>query len=269
MNRIGVLIPSYKATNPLTAFSLLSLVDRSRMKVFLDFGDAFIAHSRNKLACEFLKSKADWAITIDDDMVLPCGNAAWFNSVTGFNLPDKYAGLNTFDRLLSHGKTLVGALYFGRWRHGKGMYAEAGKSDEDRWVRSTAPVDICKPTRWVGTGCMAIHRSVFEDIEKTFPNLARDEKGNNGNWFTSSEHDVTQAVDVALSQMEHGEPDMAAKTLREAQEKSARNSSLGMGEDVTFCVRAAQAGHQPHVDCGLLCGHQGSFIYGHRPPTWA
>lgn len=265
MNKIAVLLPWYKTTNPLTAFSLLSLVDRSRMKVCLDYGDAFIAHSRNKLASEFLRSSADWAITIDDDMVLPCGNASWFNSVTGFNLPDKSAGLNTFDRLLSHGKTLVGALYFGRWRHGKGMYGEAGS--DDRWIRDAAPVNVCKPTRWVGTGCMLIHRSVFEDIEKKFPNLARDEKGTNGNWFTSSEHDLTQAVDVALAQM--GDPSKAAETLREAQAKSAKNASLGMGEDVQFCIRAAQAGHQPHVDCGLLCGHQGSFIFGQRPPSWA
>ena len=35
-----------------------------------------------------------------------------------------------------------------------------------------------------------------------------------------------------------------------------------MGEDVTFCIRAAAAGHQPHVDLGLICGHQGSKIYG-------
>jgi hypothetical protein len=43
--------------------------------------------------------------------------------------------------------------------------------------------------------------------------------------------------------------------------KSTRNSQLGMGEDVQFCIRAAQAGHQPHVDLGVMCGHLGSMSF--------
>jgi hypothetical protein len=37
---------------------------------------------------------------------------------------------------------------------------------------------------------------------------------------------------------------------------------LGSGEDVSFCLRAAAAGHQPHVDMGLVCGHIGYQCFG-------
>jgi hypothetical protein len=36
---------------------------------------------------------------------------------------------------------------------------------------------------------------------------------------------------------------------------------LGSGEDVSFCLRAQAAGHTPHVDLGLRCGHVGNYVY--------
>lgn len=266
--RVAILCPFYKETNPLTMVSLLRLVDKTRMQVLLNYGDAFIAHSRNKLAEQFLRTDAEWAFTVDDDVILPCGNAKWFNEVTGFNLPEELAGRTALDRLLSHGKTLVGGLYFGRWRNGKPMYAE-GQQDSE-WVRKVP--DVCKPTRWVATGAMLIHRSVFEDIERKFPQLARDSEGNHSNFFTSSEHDLTAAVEEVANLLNEeltvgdGTSDAriakARSILARAQAMSNRHSRLGTGEDVIFCTRAAQAGHQPHVDCGLLCGHVGAYVYG-------
>ncbi len=272
--KITLLLPAYKSTNPVSAFSILSLIDKARMAVMLDFGDAFIAHSRNKLACGFLKSKSDWALTLDDDMVLPCGNADWFNSFTDFGLPKEFAGLNTVDRLLSHKKTLVGALYFGRWKHGKPVFAEGSVNAAEEQLARSGPHDMCKPTKWVGTGCMLIHRSVFLDIEKKFPHLARNANGDFGNWFTSSEHDMQQAVKESLDILaDTGSTETARviqvkKLLEESRQRSKVHSSLGMGEDVQFCVRATQAGHQPHVDLGLICGHMGSFVYGPQRAGW-
>lgn len=268
--KLALLLPWYKSTNPLTAFSIFSVLDRTKMSVLLNFGDAFVAHTRNKLACAFLKTGLEWSLSIDDDMIIPCGNSRWFNSHTGFNLPDKFAGLNTVTRLLSHRKTLVGALYFGRWKNGRAIYGEGfSRGKEEAYARG-APYDICKPTRWVGSGCTLIHRSVFLDIEKEFPHLARDSAGEHGHWFTSSEHDLKDSVRAAAELL--ADPNMpqdvrideAKKLLADAENLSARNSSLGMGEDVTFCVRAAQAGHQPHVDMGLICGHIGHHVFGPR-----
>lgn len=267
--KVCIVAPWYKSSEPRTAFSIMALLDRSKTAVMLDFGDAFIAHSRNKLADQFLSSNMEWMLTIDDDMVVPFGNAGIFRSFTGFRSPDKFAGLNTIDRLLSHGKTLVGALYFGRWKHGKPVYAEGAESkNEEAFVRR-GPHDMCKPTRWVGTGCMLIHRTVFTAIEKQFPHLARRADGKGGNWFTSSEHDLNEGVTEALRIIDAGEDidegvtmRRVEEVLRGAQHRSKRFSGLGVGEDVVFCHRAAQSGHQPHVDLGLVCGHTGSFCYG-------
>lgn len=240
------------------AFSVMSLIHPTKTAAMLDFGDAFIVHSRNKLADGFLRTGIEWCLTIDDDMVVPFGNAKLFNSFTGFRMHERFAGLNVVDRLLSHGKTLVGGLYFGRWRHGKGMYGEGGDSNELRYAKS-GPHDVCKPTRWVGTGCMLIHRTVFLDIEKNFPHLARGQDGRGGQWFTSSEHDLRAAFESVREQ-----PDtvQAMKTIAAAADKGKRHSSMGMGEDVQFCIRATQSGHQPHVDLGCMCGHIGSYCYG-------
>src|SRR6187431_72524 len=86
--KVFIALPSYKTMHPKTAFSLLSLMDRRRMAASLDYGDAFIAHSRNKLADAFLRSKLDWMLTVDDDMILPAGNAAMFQSFLGRSVPE-------------------------------------------------------------------------------------------------------------------------------------------------------------------------------------
>ena len=268
--KVCILLPWYKSTSPVTAFSIMSMLDRTKMAVMLNFGDAFIAHTRNTLAENFLRSNMEWSLTVDDDMVLPCGNAAWFNSLTGLNLPEQFAGMHAVNRLLSHGKTLVGALYFGRWKSGKPVYAEGSSSKTEEAYARSGPHNVCKPTKWVGTGCMLIHRSVFLDIEDRFPHLARNQEGKFGHWFTSSEHDLRQASREALEVLndetvsESARLAKVTKFLEEAQNRSRFHSSLGMGEDVAFCVRATQAGHQPHVDMGLVCGHMGNFVFGNR-----
>ena len=270
---VCLMMPSYKTSNPRTTFALMSMLDRQKMAVMLDFGDAFVVHSRNKLADGFLKSSIEWAFTVDDDMIVPFGNAELFNLFTRFTLPANAAGLHTINRLLSHGKTLVGGLYFGRWEHGKAVYHEGSTDKVEEAFARRAPHNICKPTRWVGTGCLLIHRSVFLDIEKKFPALARNAQGNYGHWFTSSEHDLKDATEKALAVLNDATTSEASriaeakKLIQYGQERSLHHSGLGMGEDVTFCVRAEQSGHTPHVDLGLVCGHVGDKCYGPRNQT--
>ena len=172
--KVMVVLPWWKQVSPITAFCVAQLIDRRRTSSMLNFGDAFIAHSRNSCVDIFLQSPCDWYLTIDDDMIVPFGNAKWFQAHTGFDdFPEKFLGLNAIDRLMSHKKSLVGALYFGRHRNGPPVYNEGGASAEEAAYARRAPYDLVKPTRWVGTGCMLVHRSVFEDIEKKFPRLAR------------------------------------------------------------------------------------------------
>lgn len=44
-------------------------------------------------------------------------------------------------------------------------------------------------------------------------------------------------------------------------------TSNHIGEDVWFCMRAAEVGHSIYVDCDLSrrCGHVGTFLYGESP----
>lgn len=255
--QVMLCLPWYKTTNPRTAFSLMSMVDRRRMAVSLDFGDAFVAHSRNKLAAGFLRTKMEWALFVDDDNVPPFGNAALYNSFTGFDLPDKFAGVHGIDRLMSHGKTLIGGLYRGRWPSSGPVFGE-GPSFQ-RYLEE-GPRDEIQKTQWVGFGFVLVHRTVFEDMEKAFPDLARESDGSGGNWFTSSEHDLVKAVDEALA--EHRDPARMREILELGQAKAAKNSNLGVGEDVIFCRRAAQAGHPCYVDLGCIVAHLGEFPYG-------
>jgi hypothetical protein len=259
--QVALLLPWYKTTNPRTAFALMSMLDRKRMSISLDFGDAFVAHSRNKLADGFLKSKMEWALFVDDDNVPPFSNAALYNSFTGFNLPDEFAGRNGIDRLLSHGKTLVGGMYKGRWPHSKPIFSEG--PGLEKWIEK-GPRDELRPTKWVGFGFVLCHRTVFTDIEKKFPALARREDGNGGNWFSSSEHDLRNAVDDTLLMLsQRSLTDEDRKRLEDGLRLSLRNSNLGVGEDVQFCRRAAQAGHQCYVDLGCVVGHLGEFCFGY------
>lgn len=267
---VCIALPWYKQTNPLTAFSVMGLKDPRRTAIMLNFGDAFVVHSRNTLGDLFLQTDLEWMLTIDDDMIVPFGNGEWINNFTGMKLPKPFSEFNALDRLLSHGKTLVGALYFGRWRHGTAMFAEGFQNDKLKSYIKRGPHNEIKPTRWVGTGCMLIHRSVFLDIEKKFPYLRRTREGGKrgGNWFTSSEHDLASGVDEVLTdldarrgQWDEGDAYKSFQKLSDARARSRHNSSLGTGEDVIFCHRAMAAGHQPHVDMGLICGHIGSECY--------
>lgn len=265
--KVMILLPWYKTTHPLTAVSLLGMMDRAKVSVMLRFGDAFIAHSRNFLAADFLKSPLEWSLSIDDDMIVPCGSAAWYNQVTKFNLPEKFAGMNALNRLLSHNKKLVGALYFGRSSKSKPLFCEGFFDPSAGEHARRGPHDEVIATKWVATGCTLIHRDVFLDIEKKFPRLARNEAGI-GHWFSSSEHDMMMAAQECMAILNDNSttPEARVEKVRSilgtAGQLSAENSKLGMGEDVQFCRRAAQAGHQAWVDLGLICGHIGHEVFG-------
>lgn len=264
--RVMLVLPWMKVTNPMTSFCVQQIADKRRTAAMLNFGDSFVAHSRNVCADMFLKSDLEWMLTIDDDMLIPFGNATWYNAHLGCEIPKPFCDFNALDRLLSHGKTLVGALYFGRWPGGWPVFSE-GRAMEN-YVRK-GPHDKLLETRWVGTGCQLVHRSVFEDIEKKFPHLGRGPNGMGGNWYSTSEYHLLDQVYRLQDMLSQGAMDgskamraleMVTAALSEAKSKS----SLGMGEDAQFALRARDAGHQCYVDLGLICGHIGFRVYSHK-----
>lgn len=267
--KVLIAMPWQKQVHPLTAFCVAQLTDKRRVASTLCYGDAFVAHSRNSIVDNFLMTNLDWLLMLDDDMICPIGDAKWYNKVTGFNFSDLFAGLNTVDRLLAANKTLVGALYFGKSDGGPAVYGEGMVGGKELEYARKAPINMIKPTRWVGTGCLLAHRTVFEDIERRFPRLARGADGKGGNWFTSSEHNAMDWIDRTRKMLAEGamtaEKAFKAYEMLEAASNDARvSSTLGMGEDVSMCVRAGQAGHQAYVDFGLVAGHAGVKIFGPR-----
>lgn len=255
-DKVFIGLPWYKATHPLTAFSVMGLIDRQRVAVSMNYGDAFIIHSRNTLAKKFLESSFSWLLMIDDDMLVPIGDPNWYHAHISKNVPLPFAGFHTLDRLLSHGKTIVGALYVTRSPNRKPVFSEGQELNE--YIKE-APRDEIRPVRWVGTGCILIHRTVFEDIVKKYPFL-------DGQWFSPAEHDLISAynesIDIIKGPGTPGEKlQRLAAELVKAKRLAKVNSGFGMGEDVQFGIRAAQCGHVSHVDLGCICGHAGNLVY--------
>jgi len=266
--KVMICLPWLKQTNPITSFCVAQLMDKRRTAAAINFGDAFVAHSRNALADAFLASNLDWQFNIDDDMVLPFGNSTWYRAHTGWSeFPEPFASFHAIDRLLSHGKSLIGGLYFGRTKGSKPVFNEGAANKIAETDARNTPRNEIKPTKWVGTGGMLIHRSVYEDIEKRFPLLARGPGRVGGQWFTSSEHTAMDWINRTSKMLSEGPMtgEKAAKAhemLVHATAHAQGKSSLGMGEDVIFCLRAAEAGHQPFVDFGLCLGHIGHYVFG-------
>lgn len=251
---------------PVTGVSLMALFARRKLTLLLSQGDAFISHSRNSVVEKFLDTDCEWLFSVDDDMILPFGDAEWYRSFSGFPIPEPFASLNVIDRLLSHGKSLVGGVYFGRQKFGPAMYGEAKQPSEAAFARS-GPRNVLKPTRWCGTGCLLIHRQVFLDIEAKFPRLSRERNGGRFHGFTATEHGLLDGIERVKNMLSEG-PQTGEKSLRAYQmieallAESQHNSALGTGEDVQFCIRAAQAGHQCFVDHALHLGHVGVEVFG-------
>ena len=273
-------LPMYKQTNPLTVFSLLGLWDRAKFGALVEYGDAFIVHTREALAHRFLESGKPHSLWIDDDMIVPMGNADWFRTKTGINLPDEFAGLHTANRLRSHEKSIVGGLYFGRKPHGRAMYYEAlvdspaGALENKR--AHEAPFNSLRPTKWTGTGCIWINREVFLDIRENNPHLEPMFPGEPFHYFVNASDGamsrfarVEQAITAATAAANAGNGAETTQLLveanalmSEARNDVLHNSHLMQGEDQTFGIRAGLAGHQSYVDMGLVCGHVGTAIYG-------
>jgi hypothetical protein len=216
--------PFYKFTNPVTAAVNVALaLDFGRDKIRFDMaiGDAKIEHARNRLAHKFLETDAKWLLMMDDDIIPSIGRPNWFRYwVQGARqILDLPLQRHVLHRLVGAGKTLVGASYFGRQEGGAIMC-----SDQSLYNRAKAYEDAVVPVDWVGTGCMLIHRKVFEDIKAKFGESLR--------------------INVPDYEIDYFRPFDSAR-----------------GEDVSFCIRAKEAGHQPHLDLGLPVFHVGAKTY--------
>lgn len=216
--------PWYKTSNPVTAaVNVAMALDFGRDKIRFDMsiGDSKIEHSRNRLAHKFLETDAKWLFMIDDDIIPSIGRPIWMRHwVYGARtLSDLPLQRHVIHRLMGAGKDIVGAAYFGRQEGGAIMC-----SDPSLAPRARVYEDAVVPVNWIGTGCILIHRRVFDGIRAKYGD--------------------TLKINV---------PDYDYDYFRPFDSSG--------GEDVAFCTRAKESGFQPHIDLGLPTFHVGYKTY--------
>lgn len=264
---LALLLPAYKSLAPQTAVSLMRLFNPKTMELFHRQGDAFIVHTRNRLANQFVESGIEWSLWLDDDMIFPFGDAKEFKRLAGF----EHGRVNLIERLMSHQKEIIGGLYFGRNEKRDPMYNEGIIDPQERMLAHGAPLDIIRPTAWVATGALLVHRQVYLDIQARFPMLAPQDEADGWHYFSRSETELVRACELVLQVVSNENNPLqgrVAKTkelLEGVMERLLSQRSLTEGEDITFCKRAMKAGHQPYVDLGAVCGHIGQCVYGPSP----
>jgi len=167
---------AYKTTNPVTAFVLTALAldfGRDKIRFDMECGNSMIYQARNKLAAKFLETDARWLLMLDDDMIPCIGRPEWmcFWVPSARNVLDLPLQRHIIHKLIGDNKTIVGAAYFER-REGAGLVC----SDQSLVPRARQYDDAVVEVDWLGTGAMLVHRRVFEDIAKTYPDI-------DGNYF--------------------------------------------------------------------------------------
>ena len=207
----------YNQTNPVTAFAMIAMaLDFGRDKIRFDFvrDEKNIYHARNVLVEKFLQTAAKYLLMMDDDIVPCIGRPNWLRATiqSAQNVADLPLQRHIIHRLINSGKNLIGGAYFCRQEKTKLMCSNQGLVQSARVYN-----DIVEPVDWIGSGCSLIHRGVFEDIKKKYPELATANSDAPFNYFMP----------------------MAKHT----------------GEDIAFCYRAKEAGHIPHIDLGTPVFH--------------
>ena len=241
---ICLCIPTYKTVCPVTMVALLATALRygkERVGVHFEFGDAVIENARNKIADKALADGYEWLMWIDDDIIPPFGRSDLVRRWTG--VPPSWQDMGEMEflsRFLAQGKTVIGGLYFGRNVQGRPMYAEGCMTngrEENIKARDINCMEV-NETDWVATGCMLVHRSVYEDIQKKFPEIGPKE--------------------ISYT-------DFQGRTVTRKQEVWDYYRKLeGCGEDVSFCFRARESGHKVYVDHSIKCLHAGGNAWGYH-----
>jgi len=190
--------------------------------------DTMIDRSRNMLAHRFLQSGCKWSIWLDGDMGAPIGKPDYFRWLTNSEtINNETASYDALDRLLSHRKAMVGAVYASRRYHGQLVIQPEIKprSHEDKLLANQirrGQGQGLADVEWLGFGCALVHREVFLEVQRRFPQLAPQTEVEVWDFF--------------------------------------RHESI-IGEDEAFCQRVRACGIPIYLDTQLVCGHQGSMMF--------
>lgn len=198
--------------------------------------DTVIHRSRNMLAQRFMDSGCTWSLWLDSDMAPPIGNSSWYRWITNCNaVTEESCSYDVLGRLLGASKAVIGGVYASRrWKGPLVIQPEINP-------RHAQDKELCKEIRrgsardlievdWIGFGCALVHRQVFEEVGRNFPQLAPQ----------------TEMAPWRFFQPEGDE-----------------------GEDEAFCRRVRQCAIPIWLDTQLICGHIGSmaFLPEHTSPV--
>ena len=228
--RLAILMATARAPHPKTVECILKMFENTKM-VFKQHSFNSVYHTRDWLAHWFLtRTTCEWAMWIDDDEILPCGDAEWFKAQTeNPNYPAAFAGANTIGQLVSRKKTLIGACYFGRRN---GLPAQFAGASALRGTLANGPTNEVREAAWVGCGSQLVHRSVYEDIIKTQPEIR---------------------IEDETTAQRFGFRHYFYDPIEE-----------GWNDDPSFCDRAARAGHKTYVDMSVMPAHCGERWYNYQ-----
>lgn len=190
--------------------------------------DTMVDRSRNMLADRFLKSGCKYSLWIDGDIGCPIGNADYFRWLTNAEtINNEGAAYDTLDRLLSHRKAIVGGVYASRRFHGRLVCQPEinPRNHEDKLLANQirrGQGQGLAAVEWLGFGCALVHREVFLEVQRRFPDLAPKSEIEPWDFF--------------------------------------RHESI-IGEDEAFSQRVRQCGIPIYLDCSLVCAHVGSMAF--------
>ena len=232
--RLAILLPTNRPICPATMDTIIPMFNVHEMQFHRESFNS-LYHVRNMAAAWYLKSGCEWSWWSDDDLIHPCNDAPLFKRLLNehtaipVQYSDAFAGANSILQLRSRGKKLIGACYFGRKQGVPGQFSGADSARLRADLRH-GPRNLVLPVDWVGFGSTLVHRSVFEDIIKT-----QGEKIRVKNEFIRSKLGYEYSFFWPIDQ--------------------------DFGDDVSFCARAREAGHQPWVDLSLMPAHVGQRAF--------
>lgn len=214
-------LPCYGAqmTQPFVA-ALIETLQQSSFIGKLDFvvNDSLVCRARNTIAARFLRSEHDWLLFLDVDLQFEVKHIArlWLHATKENR--KIICGIYAMKRLAP--------MFVANWLPGE-------EPDKNGAVKVSES----------GTGCMAIHRSVFRAMEKAYPETA---------YITDRNH-----ADGA-DQVEHDFFAVGPYLYKDGPMKGRRRY---LSEDWMFCQRARDIGLDVWADTQIQIRHMGTLVY--------
>lgn len=201
----------WRTVEPLHMRSLVPLLRDNYYGYYPQVGDALIERARGISATYFLRhTKGDVHLSLDSDIV----------EFTKESIDQMC------EQAVEYG--IVGACYITRSTMRTFPTSQLENGIKVLFANDPTPV----PIQWAATGCLAVHRRVFEAMAETMPLL--------------HEPDNERAFYPFYQTMIYDDP---------------ASGKILLSEDYAFCQRAKDLGFQTYLNPAVRVGHMGQFMH--------